>query len=234
MVWGGLIIEKSSEDTLIEELFKLKKHFKLNPFDPIKFNPGKGTRYISQKNIEDQNKFREKVVSLIASSKVTLISAYYDGTQSLNFTKMAYQLIDDLSVRFNFFISERQSSDKNRGSIILAYPGTEEALPFSTKYYDIRRETATLHSKNWTSPSKKPVVLSLLEPSIYFSFEFHNPLMQMADYVAGSVASAIKGKNDIYFNMLRLRFRNREGNIKGFGLISYPHYTREIDRLCKK
>lgn len=147
---------------------------------------------------------------------------------------MASQLINDLSVRFEFFMSERKSSGKHRGSMILAYPGKEEASPFSETYYNIRKETATLHSKSWSSPSKRPVELSLLEPSIYFSFELHNPLIQIADYVAGSVAFAIKGKSDIYFNMLKPRFRNIRGNIKGIGLISYPHYTTEIDRLCKK
>ena len=49
MVWGGLIIEESAENTLIKKLFTLKKNFKLNPFDPIKFNPGNNKRYISQK-----------------------------------------------------------------------------------------------------------------------------------------------------------------------------------------
>ena len=234
MVWGGLIIEESVEDTLIEKLSKLKETFKLNPFDPIKFNPGNDKRYIPQKDIKNQNEFRKKVVSLISSSEVTLISAYYDGTKSLSFTKMASQLINDLSVRFEFFMSKKQSSIKHRGSIILAYPGKKEALPFSETYYNIRKETATLHSKNWSSPSKKPVVLSLLEPSIYFSFESHNPLIQIADYVAGSVASDVKGKNNIYFNMLKPCFRNIRGNIKGIGLIAYPHYTTEIDLLCKE
>ena len=234
MVWGGLIIEESVEDTLIEQLYKLKKSFKLNPFDPIKFNPPKNKKYLPQKNIKDQNEFRKKVVSLISSSKVTLISAYYDGTKELNFTDMASQLINDLSVRFEFFMSKKQSSGKNRGSIIVAYPGKEEAFPFSETYYNIRKDTATLHSKNWNSLSEKPVKLSLLEPSIYFSFESHNPLIQLADYVAGSVASAIKGKDDIYFNSLKPYFRNIKGNIKGFGLISYPHYTTEIDLLCQK
>ena len=234
MVWGGLIIEESTEDTLIKELFKLKKNFKLNPFDPIKFNPGNHKRYISQKNIKDQNEFRKKIVSLISSSEVTLISAYYDGTKSLSFTKMASQLINDLSVRFEFFMSKKQSSKKHRGSIILAYPGKGEAFPFSEKYYNIRKETAILYSKNWNSPGRTSVVLSLLEPSIYFSFESHNPLIQMADYVAGSVSSAIKGKSDTYFNILKPRFRNIRGSIKGAGLISYPHYTTKIDRLCKK
>ncbi len=238
MVLGGILIEESVEDTLIEKLFKLKKNFKLHPFDPIKFNPRNDRRYISQKNIKDQNKFREKIVSFISSAKITLISAYYDGTKNLSFTEMAFQLINDLSVRFEFFmencLSKRQSSDKYRGSMILAYPGKDEAFPFSETYYNIRRKTAVLHSKNWSSPSKKPVALILLEPSIYFSFESHNPLIQMADYVAGSVASAVKGKNDIYFNMLKPRFRNIRGNIKGIGLISYPHYTTKIDRLCEK
>jgi len=159
---------------------------------------------------------------------------YYDGTKNLNFTKMASQLINDLSVRFEFFMSSKRSSGSCRGSMVLAYPGKEEVLPFSETYYNIRKETATLYSKNWSSPIKKPVTLSLLEPSIYFSFETHNPLIQMADYVAGSVASAIKGKSDIYFNMLKPRFRNIRGNIKGIGLIAYPHYTTEIDLLCKR
>ena len=235
MIWGGLIIEESAEDVLIKELFKLKEKFKLTHFDPIKFNPpGNIRRYIPQKRIADQNKFRKKVVSLISSSEVTLITAYYDGTKNLSFTKMAFQLINDLSVRFEFFMSSRQSPNKNRGSMILAYPGKEEALPFSETYYNIRKKTATLHSRNWNSPSEKSVVLSSLEPSIYFSFEFHNPLIQIADYVAGSVASALKGKSDSYFNMLKPRFRNIGGNIKGIGLVSYPHYTTAIDRLCKK
>ncbi len=222
MVWGGLIIEESIEDILIKELCNLKKRFKLNPFDPIKFNPGNNKRYVSQKNINNQNEFRKKVISLISSSEVTLISAYYDGTKNLSFTKMASQLINDLSVRFEFFMSKKQLSGKHRGSIVLAYPGKEETFSFSETYYNIRKETATLHSKNWSSQSKKAVALSLLELSIYFSFESHNPLIQIADYIAGSVASAIKGKNNTYFNILKPRFRNIKGNIKGIGLTSYP------------
>ena len=233
MVWGGLIVEESVEDTLIEKLYDLKKVFQLNPFDPIKFNPPNNKKYFPQKNIKNQNEFRKKTVSLISSSKVTLISAYYDGTKKLTFTKMASQLINDLSVRFEFFMSKKSSDkNKNRGSIIVAYPGKEEALPFSESYYNIRKNKATLHSKNWDSPGEKSVVLSRLEPSIYFSFESHNPLIQLADYVAGSVASAIKGKNNMYFNSLKPRFRNINGNIKGIGLTSYPHYTTEIDLLC--
>lgn len=234
MVWGGFIIEESAEDTLIEELFELKRSFSLDSFDPIKFNPPKKEEYKPQKNIKDQNEFREKVISLISSAEITIISAYYNETKNLSVTKMASQLINDLSVRFEFFMKERKLDNKHRGSMILAYPGKRETFPFSEKYYEIRKKNAVLHSKNWSSPSEKPVKLSLLEPSIYFSFESHNPLIQIADYVAGSVASAIKGKDDKYFNMLKPRFRNKEGNIKGIGLVSYPHYTTEIDHLCKE
>ena len=234
MIWGGLIIEESVEDTLIEELFKLKKEFNLHPFDPIKFNPPNKKAYKPQRNIKNQKEFHKRVLSLISSSKVTLMAAYYDGTKELNFTGMTSQLLNDLSVRFKFFISEKKSAGKHRGSMVLAYPGKDEAFPFSEKYYNIRRKTATLHSKNWGSPSKKPIVLSLLEPSIYFSFEPHNPLIQIADYVTGSVAFALKGKGDEYFSVLKHRFRSgNNNNIKGFGLISYPQYITKIDRLCE-
>lgn len=84
------------------------------------------------------------------------------------------------------------------------------------------------------SPDSIPIKLSHLEHSVYFSFESHNPLIQIADYVASSVAFALKGKNDKYFSILKPRFRMINQNIKGVGIISYPHYTTEIDRLCKR
>ena len=234
MVWGGFIIEESVEDKLINKIFKLKKLHKLNPYDPIKFNPPNKPEYSAQRNIKQQNDFRKKVVSLIATSKVTLLAAYYDRTKKLDFTGMASQLINDLSVRFEFFIKSKKTPHKNRGSIILSYPGEKEALPFSKKYYDIRKNEATLHSKNWHSPDAVPIKLSHLEHSVYFSFESHNPLIQIADYVAGSVAFALKGKNSEYFYILKPCFRAMNKNIKGTGIISYPHYTTEIDRLCKR
>ena len=233
VVWGGLIIEESVEDVLIDKVFQLKNKYGLHSFDPIKFNPPNKPQYKRQKAIKNQNDFRKQVVSLIASSKVTLIAAYCHEVKKMKSQEMNFQLVNDLSVRFQFFMQKQGLSGKYRGSMVLAYPGEKEALPFSEKYYNIRRGKAVLHSKNLASPGQSSVKLSHLEPSIYFSFERHNPLIQLADYVAGSVAFAIKRNKDIYFSILRPRFRNLKGNIKGIGLIAYPHYTKEIDRLCK-
>ena len=236
LVWGGLITEKSAENKLIEKIFELKKRNGLNPFDPIKFNPPNDELYKKQRRIEKQNNFRKQVVSLIASSKVTLIAAYYDTIEKVSFKGMAVQHINDLSIRFQFFIQKKNAlREKYRGSMILAYPGGKEALPFSKKYYDIRGKGATLYSKNWHSLNQSSIKLDHLEASVYFSFERHNPLIQLADYIAGSVAFALrkKGKGDEYFSILKPHFRNINGKIKGIGLVAYPHYSREIDRLCR-
>ena len=232
LVWGGLIIEKSAENKLIEKIFTLKERNGLNPFDPIKFNPPNDELYKKQRTIKKQNNFRKDVVSFIASSKVTLIAAYYDTIEKVSFRGMASQHINDLSIRFQFFM-QNMLKEKYRGSMILAYPGEKEALPFSEKYYNIRRKGATLYSKNYNYPNQSSVKLDHLQTSIYFSFERHNPFIQLADYVAGSVAFALRKKGDEYFSILKPQFRNFNGNIKGVGLIAYPHYSREIDRLCK-
>ena len=231
MVWAGLIIKESDETHLLNKIFELKEKHQLNPYDPIKFNPPKESA--QRQKIQQQNIFREEVLSLLSSAKVTLIAAYYDGTKNLGFTDMAFQLINDLSIRFEFFISSKNTTNKHHGSIILSYPGTREALPFSNAYYEIQKNKAVLYSKNWHSSDHVPIQLKHLEPSIYFSFEIHNPLIQMADYVAGSVASALKNKSDEFFSIIKPRFRSINQNIKGIGLISYPHYTKEIDRPKK-
>ena len=195
LVWGGFIVDESAEDALIEKIFKLKERHGLHPFDPIKFNPPNDELYSKQRKIKKQNDFRKQAVSLIASSKVTLIVAYYDTTEKISFRGMASQHINDLSIRFQFFMQKKNVLKKKyRGSMILAYPGGKETLPFSEKYYNIRRNGATLHSKNWHSPNQSFVKLDHLETSIYFSFERHNPLVQMADYVTGSVAFALRKK----------------------------------------
>ena len=233
LVWAGLIIKKTDEIKLAKNFFELKKRNGLNPFDPVKFNPPNDKLYKEQRNIKKQNNFRKDVVSLISSSKVTLIAAYYDTIEKVSFRGMASQHINDLSTRFQFFM--QSMSENHNGSMVLAYPGDKEALPFSEKYYNIRRTGATLYSKNYNSPNQSSVKLDHLELSIYFSFERHNPFIQLADYVAGSVAFALRkeGKGDEYFSILKPQFRNFNGNIKGVGLIAYPHYSREIDRLCR-
>ncbi len=228
LVWGGFIVEKSTEESLLQNFFKLKAQFKLSPYDSVKFSPPKDPRYKPQRDIEDGNSFRSKMVRLIADSDVTLMGAYYakERSKDLDFTKMGFQLINDLSTRLQFFLQEKSSGqNKARGCIVLAYPGPKEPRGFSEKYYKIRSNRASLQ--------EKMVELKLLDYSLCFSFEADNPLMQIADYVVGSIACAIKEKDDTYFKVMRPRFRHKKGNIKGYGLIAYPHYTTEIDRLCE-
>ena len=232
MVLGGLIVEDSVEDTLIKELYKLKKDFNLKTYHPIKFSPDNKPEYKPQRAISNQNQFKEKVLQLINSHNIAIISAYYHNTSNTSTSKMTYQLINDLLIRFQFYIKQKNTDHNNRGCIVFAFPGTKQTSIFSKKYHELKNHNATFYSKNWLSPPKRPIELSLLEQSIYFSYEIHNPLIQLADFISGSISFALKNNDDKFFRIIKNKFRNNKGNIKGYGLISYPHYTPVIDHLC--
>ena len=233
MVLGGLIIENSVEDGLIKELYELKQEFNLRNYDPIKFSPENKSEYTPQRAISNQNQFKERVLHLISSHGIDIISAYYHNTSKMDISKMTYQLMNDLLIRFQFYIKQKNSDYNDRGCIVLAFPGTKQTSIFSKKYHALKHHTAILHSKNYCSPSTRPIELSLLEESIYFSYEIHNPLIQLADFISGSMSFALKNNDDKFFKIIKNKFRNNKGNIKGYGLISYPHYTPIIDRLCR-
>ncbi len=233
MVLGGLIVEDSIENILIKAFYRLKEAFNLKKYDPIKFSPENKSEYRPQRTISDQNQFKEKILQLVNSHSIAIISAYYHNTSNISTSEMTYQLMNDLLIRFQFYIKQKNTDHNSRGCIVLAFPGTKQTSVFSKKYHELKNHTATLHSKNWHSPPKIPIELDLLEQSIYFSYEIHNPLIQLADFISGSISFALKNNDDKFFKIIKNKFRNYRGNIKGYGLISYPHYTRVIDRLCR-
>lgn len=234
MVLGGLIAEESVEDTLTQNFFRLKEKFNLKKYDPVKFSPDNKTEYKPQKKISNQNNFKQEVFQLINSHDIAIISAYYHNTSNINDRKMTYQLMNDLLIRFQFYIQEKNTDHKSRGCVVLAFPGTKQTITVSKEYHELKHHNAALYSQNWHSPLQKPINLNLLEQSIYFSYESHNPLIQLADFISGSISFALKKKNaDKFFKIIKNKFRNNKGKIKGWGLISYPHYTSAIDHLCR-
>ena len=235
--WGGYIIHESSEDNLIKEFKNLKRNWKLSEFDPIKWTPDKKNHdYKPQRGLKSQNGFREDVLSFIASSDITLIGAFAEISKKNDTTPIIRQLLNDLSLRLQFFIQDmdRLNRTNSTGCLILGYPSTKEAKIFSDQYFSLHKSSAILESKNWHRDRPEiPIVLDKLECGLYFCFEPHSPQMQIADFIASSCLWSYKKKNNQYFNVIRPRFRQRKGNIKGAGLMNYPGNSKLVDDLLR-
>jgi hypothetical protein len=236
-VWGGLITTEAHSIVLSDRLTALKAKWGLSKHDPVKWSPKEGKDdYKGQRSLSDQNGFKSAVLDLIGTSDITLIAAVFLDDQGLSKSDMQIQLINDLSVRFQFDLQDkrRKESIGYRGALVLAYPGTSNQL-ISKTLYELHKGGANFKSRNYlASASATKVKLDCLESAVYFSYEAHNPLLQLSDFVSSSVAWTLKRQDFQFFEKIRPRFRNVNENIKGAGLLVYPNHSTFVDELCRQ
>lgn len=236
-LWGGFMIEEQAAITLQDKLTHLKQSHGLDNCDPIKWTPErKKTEYDAQRRIKNQTQFKFDVLEVIANSDVSLMSAVFEAGSEEEKREMHKQLMNDLSVRLQFAIQDRIKETKNkyRGAFVLANTGTSN-LEMSKEMLRLHREGASFKSQNWVAErSRRTIILDKLEPAIYFSYEAHNPLLQLADFVASCLAWTIKNQEFHYFKRIKSKFRSKNDKVKGAGILCYPHESRIIEPLLQQ
>ncbi|MBI2602844.1 MAG: DUF3800 domain-containing protein [Deltaproteobacteria bacterium] len=232
-VIGGFIIEQNQIVGLVNALKKFKSDHDIGSLDPIKWSPEssgkKAEVYASQRKITNQKEFRKKVLRFIAERKLTLLAAVDLSPER---KKVNIQCLQDLAGRYQFFLHERE--DRSSGAVTLAYPGSKQTRDYSESFDRLCREGTSFISQNLLRGSSKiNVALPRLERGITFSFEDHNDLLQLADFVASCVSWSIRNSPIEYWKLIKDSFRKRNGLIKGAGLLVYPSNSTQIDKLCK-
>ncbi len=236
-VWGGLILTEKEAISLQDKFDALKISNGLSKYDPVKWSPKDNkTEYGAQRKLVNQNEFRFSILNLIAESDLSLVAAVFESNKGLSKKDMQVQLMNDLAVRFQFELQERakNTDPKCRGAIVLAYPGTSN-VEISRNLYALHRGGGDFKSRNrYASESAKIVRLDKLEPAAYFSYEIHNPMLQLADVVCSCVSWTLKKREFHFFDKIKNKFRNRNGNIKGAGILVYPNNSTFVDDLCSR
>ena len=138
-----------------------------------------------------------------------LIAAIFESNKGLSKKEMGAQLMNDLAIRFQFDLQEKAREERKvmQGALVLAFPGSSN-MELSRAMHDLHRQGASFASRNWNSGRVPKVVkLTMLEPSLYFSYEPHNPILQLADIVSGCVSWSLKKREYHYFRRIKGAFR---------------------------
>lgn len=135
---------------------------------------------------------------------------------------MQRQLMIDLTTRFQFDLQDeiRAHGVVVRGALVIAYQGTLN-LELSKAMYELHKSGAEFKSRSWGASQQSALVkLDCIEPDVYFSYEAHNPLIQLADIVSSSVAWTLKNKELQFLKPRKVRsiytiFRTRPIHFSG-------------------
>ena len=235
-VWGGLIINEGEAIKIQDDLCILKKKWGLNKYDPIKWSPKENKKtYNKQRNLTNQNDFKAEVLDLIANSELVLISAVFVNDKGLSKSAMEITLMNDLAVRFQFDLQDKQKIKGSvfRGAFIIATGNSNTVL--SSSLINLHKKGAYFNTLNLQSQNKNQLVeLKNIEHAPYFSFEEHNPLLQLADFVSGCISWSIKNDKHTFFDIIKHKFRTHNNKIKGAGILVYPNNSNFIASLLKR
>lgn len=222
-ILGGFIIKHDNYNELQNNLQNLKEKFGLNRFDPIKWSPGQNDKtYRPQRNISDQNLFRQSVLEFLTNYDLIIIISVIDEDELIKRGSLEYyrsQALEHLSQRFQMFLQKVER--RNKGQIILDYPG-HRTESFLSKYY---------HDICCFGCKYVNMKLSLLSKTLYLSHAFTCEGLQLADYIVGMMGYTIKNQDKRYLDLVKEKIRNYKGNIKGIGIIIFPSNSKKIDFL---
>ena len=221
-ILGGFIIGRDKYQDVRIGLQELKQSFGLNKFAPIKWSPGKNDMsYQEQRNLSDQNQFREAVLNKINEQDITIIVSIIDVKGLFKRRKYEYyriQALEQLSQRFQLFLQDMNALKEDSGQIILDHPGGIESK-LSRHYREICCNGC----------SYIDMELPYLSKTLYLAHSFACEGLQIADYIVGVIGYTIKSEDIKYFNLIKDRIRNLNGNTKGLGIIIFPSNSTSVD-----
>lgn len=218
---GGIIIDYKEYLKLRNEfvLIKTNSQFNLCCSDAIKWSPDKkDRRYINQANLGKgkQNELKIKVLDLISSKDLKIIACFIDRDSDYCKSEIdaKRRAIEYLAQRFQWDIQ-----GKDNGIIVCDSLSTD--TPFlAESYKDI-----------WHVP--KYGSMDCLFDSLFFSHSFGCIGIQLADFVIGSMQSAIKDSRFLHYTehyKKKIR-KSPSDTIKGYGIVMYPSNSPELDNF---
>lgn len=225
---GGYIIKKELYDNFLKNIYSIKENFGLNRFSPIKWSPGQNdTTYKDQRNLSNQNAFRELILKEIIKYEISIVISIVD-TQLLHkkfsFEYYRCQALEYLVQRFQMFLQwDCGIKKQNSGQVILDYPGDKIESLICKHYREVCCKGCT----------QLDMQVPLLSKTLYFSHAFTCEGLQIADFIVGAIGYTIKHKDKKYFNLIKNRIRNLNNNMKGTGIIIFPSNSQNIDFLFK-
>ncbi len=231
---GGFIIPESSVHSFISSINTIKLKHGLKPEDPIKWTrDNKKVAYGPLKSVEEPNKLKADILSLIGSFpdlhvQISIHDAEQRKDEAYFETEATSGRIFTLLLsRFQFFLTEVGGN----GTVIMGMPGDKKSKKFSNVFNKMKHGSINITTQNWFSPALLKVRLQSIEDSLYYCYEEHSTLMQVADFVVSSLCWTIERKNLNYYSLISNKVRTARNLKKGAGIVIDPHYSKTAEIL---
>jgi len=240
---GGFIIKDEDYLSLRKKFEDIKLSFGLKPDDPIKWSPQQGDkRFEAQRKIKDQNNFKLEILKLLAEHKISILCVFINTNSK--FYKKLYKrkkISKDMLERFALdyekraleYLAQRmqlelqdlkRKNNEDQKGLIIIESYDQKKSPQLAEYY----------KKIWHLGSGEfDMHFNLLFDSIAYSHDFGCDGIQIADFIIGSMCYTIKKSKYHYINQYKHKIRNKNGKIKGAGIVVYPSNSTVADNLIK-
>lgn len=213
-VIGGILIKSNDTQYLEESFYHLKEKYLRNPLKEMKYNTaGNGI-----KKGFNKEKMREGTYDFInqVTCDFKIITLVLDKTRIEEKKYISKSRSDIYSKSFQFLL-ERVNLELNNTDesclVVLDSRNREDNKVLYSSYMHLLK-----HGTNFQKPDKFKHFL----PSIAFSDSEFCMNLCVADFCCAAVFQLEENDRPRYYEVIKNKFRNNKGIVKGYGIANFP------------